>query len=83
MPEYTAKTSEYKTIQNDMWDIIALREFKDEHAMHFVQDGNYDQRFTDAFPASVILAVPKQVTVQYNLKSSTFIPPIEQLLPWR
>jgi phage tail protein X len=83
MPEYQARHNEYKTIQNDMWDIVALRQYRDEHAMHAIQDANFEQRFTDAFPAGVILAIPKNVSIRYNLKSGTPIPPLEQLLPWR
>lgn len=83
MPDYTAKDSEYKTIQGDMWDIVSLREYGDEHAMHYIQDANFDQRFTDAFPASVMLVIPLQVSVQYNLKGGVLIPPLNQLLPWR
>jgi phage tail protein X len=83
MPNYTAQSTEYKTIQGDMWDIISLREYGDEHAMNFVQDANFDLRFTDAFHASVLVTIPLQATVQYNLKSGTPIPPLSELLPWR
>jgi hypothetical protein len=83
MPDYTARTPEYSTIQNDLWDVIALREYGDEHAMHFVQDNNFNQRFTDAFPASVVLEIISVVTVQINLKAGKPIPPLSQLLPWR
>lgn len=83
MPDYTAKTKEYKTIQNDMWDIIALREYKDEHAMNWIQDANFDLRFTDAFAASVLVVISQKVTIQYNLKGGVPIPPLNELLPWR
>lgn len=83
MPDYKAKTREYKTIQNDMWDIISLREYGDEHAMNWIQDANFDLRFTDAFAASILVEIPQGVSVQYNLKSGTPLPPLEQLLPWR
>lgn len=83
MPEYKAKTLEYKTIQGDMWDIIALREYRDEHAMHFIQDDNYYQRFTDLFPASAILTIPIEVSVKHNLKGNNPIPPLQSILPWR
>jgi hypothetical protein len=83
MPDYIANDLQYKTIQGDMWDMVALREYGDEHAMHFIQDANFDQRFTDAFPGSVILDIPPVVTVQYNLKSGSQLPSIKDLLPWR
>jgi hypothetical protein len=83
MPDYTAKTSGYKTIQNDMWDIISLREYGDEHAMNWLQDHNFDLRFIDAFAASVLVVIPQKVNVQYNLKSGVPLPSLDQLLPWR
>jgi phage tail protein X len=83
METYTSRDTQYKTIQGDMWDMIALREYGDEHAMNAVQDGNFYQRFTDAFPASVVLVIPSTANVEYNLKAGTPIPPINQLLPWR
>jgi phage tail protein X len=83
MPNYTAEDSSYKTIQGDMWDIVSLREYGDEHAMNYVQDANFDQRFTDMFPASVILQIPPTATVQYNLKPSKPTPDLKNLLPWR
>jgi hypothetical protein len=83
MPEYIATDAQYKTIQGDMWDIIALREYKDEHAMNWMQDANFDQRFIDMFPASLILQVPPIVEVQYNLKSGVGLPSINEILPWR
>lgn len=79
----TAKDQQYKTIQADMWDMVALREYKDEHAMHYVQDANFDQRFTDAFPASIILLLTQTVVVQNNLKARAKLPNLNQLLPWR
>jgi hypothetical protein len=83
MPDYTAKGFTYRTIQNDMWDIVALREYGDEHAMNFVQDDNYDERFTDAFPGGVNLNIVPAVTVGINLKAANPAPPLSQLLPWR
>jgi hypothetical protein len=83
MPEYQAETYEYKTIQNDMWDLIALREYGDEHAMHTVQDANFDERFTDAFPGGTVLVIPQTVSIEKNLKSGHPVPPLAQLLPWR
>lgn len=83
MPTYTAKSPTYRTIQEDMWDMIALREYGDEHAMSMIQDANYDQRFTDAFPGDVILTIPQTVTVANNLKAQTSIPNTSKLLPWR
>jgi hypothetical protein len=79
---YKAKATEYKTIQGDIWDIVALRAYGDEHAMHFVQDANFDERFTDEFAASVILQIPASVTLQNNLKARRNIPNLKQVLPW-
>ena len=79
---YKAKALEYKTIQGDIWDIVALRAYGDEHAMSFVQDANFYERFTDMFPASVILAIPPAVTLQNNLKARRSLPNLKQVLPW-
>ena len=79
---YKAKNLQHKTVQGEIWDIIALREYGDEHAMHFVQDANFYERFTDNFPGGVTLALPGAVTVQNNLKSRVAAPNLHQLLPW-
>ena len=79
---YKAKHLEHATIQGEIWDIIALREYGDEHAMHFVQDANFYQRFVDEFPGGITLALPSAVTVQNNLKSRPVMPNLAQLLPW-
>jgi hypothetical protein len=79
---YKAKALEYKTVQGDIWDIVALRMYGDEHAMHFVQDANFYERFRDEFPASIILAIPQAVTLQNNLKARRSLPNLKQILPW-
>lgn len=79
---YKAKGLEYKTTQGDIWDIIALRVYGDEHAMHHVQDYNFDLRFTDMFAGGVIVAIPQAVTVEVNLKTRRPTPNLQQLLPW-
>ena len=80
---YSAKSPVYNTDQFDMWDIIALREYGDEHAMNVIQDANYYLRFTDAFLADVQVVIPEQAVVQNNLKSRLSIPNTSLLLPWR
>jgi hypothetical protein len=80
---YKAKDLVYKTVQSEMWDMIALREYGDEHVMNWIQDANFDQRFTDEFPGDVILQLPQSVTVQYNVKAQKPIPDLKELLPWR
>jgi hypothetical protein len=79
---YKAKSLEHRTTQGEMWDIIALREYGDEHAMHFVQDANFYERFVDEFSGGVVLKIPSAVTVQNNLKSRPTTPNLQQLLPW-
>lgn len=79
---YKAKHLEYKTIQGDLWDMIAIREYGDEHAMHYIQDANFYERFTDQFPGEVILDIPQTVVVEVNLKSRRPTPNLSQLLPW-
>jgi phage tail protein X len=79
---YKASLLEYRTVQFDIWDIVALRVYGDEHAMHHVQDANFYERFTDAFPAGVTLAIPQTVTLQNNLKARRSIPNLKQILPW-
>jgi hypothetical protein len=80
--ELKAKNLEHKTIQGEMWDVIALREYGDEHACHYVQDANFEERFVDEFEAGVILLLPQAVTLQNNLKTRTAIPDLKALLPW-
>lgn len=77
-----ARHLDHKTSQGEIWDIIAIREYGDEHAMHFIQDANFDHRFVDEFPASVVLALPSSVTLQYNLKTRRATPDLKALLPW-
>jgi hypothetical protein len=78
----TARNLEHKTVQGEIWDIVAIREYGDEHAMHFIQDANFDHRFTDEFPGGVVLELPRSVTLEYNLKSRLSTPNLKQLLPW-
>lgn len=79
---YKAKHLKHSTVQGEMWDIISLREYGDEHAMHFVQDANFYLRFTDEFAGGVVVELPQSVTVQNNLKSRVALPNLHQLLPW-
>jgi hypothetical protein len=79
---YKAKTLTYKTVQSDIWDICALRVYGDEHAMSFVQDANFEERFVDEFAGGVLLDMPASVTLENNLKSHVAIPNLKQLLPW-
>lgn len=78
-----AKVDSYKTNQGDIWDLIALTCYGDEHAMHYMQDANYDYRFTGFFSSGIILNVPAQVQVTYDLKHPVKIPRLNELLPWR
>jgi len=80
---YQAKSTDYISDQFDMWDIIALREYGDEHAMNTIQDANFNLRFTDAFLADVDVLIPAQAVCQNNLKTRTSIPNTSALLPWR
>ena len=79
---YNAKHLQHKTIQGEIWDIIAIREYGDEHAMHFVQDANFYERFVDEFAGGVLLTIPASVTVENNLKSRPMTPNLKQILPW-
>jgi hypothetical protein len=79
---YKAKNSVHKTIQSEIWDVIALRELGDEHAMSFVQDNNFEERFVDEFAGGVLLDIPASVTLENNLKSHIPSPNLKQLLPW-
>lgn len=84
MPSLTSKVSSYTTTLEDMWDIVSLRVYGNEHAMHHVQDANFDYRFVDAFQPDIVLSIPSPVFVQYNLNyTQTKIPDIGTLLPWR
>ena len=79
---YYAKNLRHTTVQGEIWDIIAIREYGDEHAMHFVQDANFYERFADEFAGGVVLQIPPSVTLQYNLKSQPVTPDLKQFLPW-
>ena len=79
---YKARRLEHRTVQGEIWDIVAIREYGDEHAMHAIQDANFDERFTDEFPGGITLALPQSVTLTYNLKSRLNTPNLQQLLPW-
>ena len=83
MPEYTAKTRVYSTIQGDVWDLVALAEYGDEHAMHYVQDANFYERFTSMFVGGVKLDIPFKVKVENNLKVGKPIVNIQKIMPWR
>jgi len=74
--------TEYITDQGDIWDIISLRCYGDTHAMHFVQDANFDYRFVDAFPANVRLVIPSRVQIGMDLRPVQ-TPDIRRMLPWR
>lgn len=77
-----AKHLQHKTVQGEIWDIIALREYGDEHAMHYVQDANFEERFVDEFAAGVILNLFPAVSLEYNLKSHRAQPDLKKYLPW-
>jgi hypothetical protein len=79
---YKAKNPIHKTIQGEIWDIIAIREYGDEHCMSQIQDANFDLRFTDEFAGGVLVDLPTTVTLENNLKSHIAIPNLKQLLPW-
>jgi hypothetical protein len=83
MPTYKAKVKEYITGQGDMWDMIALTCYGDEHCMHHVQDANYEYRFVDGFMANQILVIPQEVTIENNLRYDIGIKNLGELLPWR
>jgi hypothetical protein len=83
MPEYAARIREYSTNQGDIWDIIAIRIYGDERAMHWMQDANYEYRFVEIFPANVVLQVPARVVVENDLRPTQEIVDIQGLLPWR
>lgn len=82
MITYKAKNLQHRTVQGEIWDIIALREYGDEHAMHAVQDANFYERFADEFAGGVLLVIPASVTLQYNLKSRPSTPNLQTILPW-
>jgi hypothetical protein len=79
---YKAKNLQHKTIQGEIWDVIALREYGDEHCMSFVQDANFDERFVDVFTGGVFLDLIQTVTLENNLKSRRATPNLKTLLPW-
>jgi hypothetical protein len=78
-----AKVKDYTTQSGDIWDLIALACYGDEHGMNYMQDANYDYRFTDVFMSGVLLVVPQQIELTYDLKHPVQIPQLKDLLPWR
>jgi hypothetical protein len=80
---YKAKVKEYITSAGDIWDIIALKCYGDEHCMNVIQDANYNYRFHDRFQANIVLAVPETATIETNHKTFTIPPNVKALLPWR
>lgn len=83
MPTYQARFEKYATSQGEIWDMIALKCYGDEHAMNQMQEANYDYRYVDFFDANVELIVPSIVVVESNLKSSAKTLNLKTLLPWR
>jgi len=77
-----AKHRQHRTVQGEIWDMIALREYGDEHAMHYIQDANFEERFVDEFNGGVILQLPSAVTLENNLKSRPMTPNLKNFLPW-
>lgn len=75
--------TKYITDSQDIWDIVALRAYGDERAMHTVIGANLKYLYQDAFPADVELNIPATATVAVNFRPTTQIPNIRQLLPWR
>jgi ABC-type uncharacterized transport system ATPase subunit len=73
----------YSTDQGDIWDIIALRTYGLEHAMHRVMEENFEERFTDVFKANVLLDIFSTAEVAINFRAATKIPNLRDLLPWR
>jgi hypothetical protein len=73
----------YLTSQGDLWDMIAIKVFGDEHAMSMIQDANFEHRYVDVFLTGVILNIPPKVTIAINLKMGGELPDIKKLLPWR
>lgn len=83
MPTYNARFEKYVTGQGDIWDIIALKCYGDEHAMNQMQEANYPYRYVDGFSANIELVVPPVIEVVNDLKSPVKIPDIKGMLPWR
>jgi hypothetical protein len=83
MPTYNARFEKYITNQGEVWDMIALKCYGDEHAMDKMQEANYEHRYVDVFPGNIELVVPLTVVVENNLKSPVKTPNIKGLLPWR
>lgn len=83
MITYKARVKEYVTSAGDIWDVIALKCYGDEHCMHVMQDANYNYRFMDRFPPDLNLIVPETATIENNHKTFTIPPNVKALLPWR
>lgn len=49
---------EYRTIQGDMWDMIAFRMYHNEQLMHVLIDANPQYRSVVVFPANCVLNIP-------------------------
>lgn len=50
----------YTTRQGDMWDMISLKVWGDEHLMHLLLDANRAWMHVGVFDAGVVLTVPER-----------------------
>jgi len=83
MPTLKARVNEYRTGLGDLWDLISWKVYGDEHGVNSLMDANPDHRNVEWFSADIILDVPPEITVEFDLKHPVQVPNLKKLLPWR
>ena len=63
-----AKT--YTTVQGDVWDAIARKQYGTEKAMNVLLEANQDYKDTVVFSAGIVLTLP-----EYTAPSPDALPP--------
>lgn len=83
MPTYKSRFKSWLTNQGDIWDIIAIECYGDEHCCHAIQEYNTAYIYQDFFPANIRIMLPEEITIEENLKTGIKIPKVQEALPWR
>ena len=65
---------DYRTVQGDSWDSIALKLYGNENLSYLLIDANTEHRFTVLFSAGIILKVPDAPVMPIS---------VNNLPPWR
>jgi len=64
----------YRTVQGDMWDLIAYKQMGSEMYMNFLMAANLRYREIVIFPAGIILKIPT-----ISIPVGSLLPPWKQV----